>query len=172
MFFDTAAQLARVVVLGGCAYVALLVMVRVSGKRTLAKLNAFDLVVTVALGSVLATIALSADVALAEGAAAFAILIAAQYAVAWTSSRSRAVRRAVKAEPSLLVVRGQLRPHAMASSRITLEEVHQAIRSHGFGALDAVGAVVLETDGSFSVIGVDKLGDGSALGDLRAGPVP
>jgi uncharacterized membrane protein YcaP (DUF421 family) len=40
---------------------------RVSGKRTLAKMNAFDLVVTVALGSTLATILLSADVSLAEG---------------------------------------------------------------------------------------------------------
>jgi uncharacterized membrane protein YcaP (DUF421 family) len=57
----------RVAVVSIAAYVALLVFLRVSGKRTLSKMNAFDLVVTVALGSTLATVILSKQVALAEG---------------------------------------------------------------------------------------------------------
>jgi uncharacterized membrane protein YcaP (DUF421 family) len=50
----------------------------VSGKRTLSKLDAFDLIVTVALGSTLATVLLSRDVALAEGIVAFALLVGLQ----------------------------------------------------------------------------------------------
>ena len=50
----------------------LVIFLRLSGKRTLSKMNAFDLVVTVALGSTLATVLLTKDVALADGALAFA----------------------------------------------------------------------------------------------------
>ena len=57
MFFDSWTALGRVLLVGTLAYVALVAILRISGKRTLTKLNAFDLVVTVALGSTLATIA-------------------------------------------------------------------------------------------------------------------
>ncbi|MDP9398666.1 MAG: hypothetical protein M3P96_13010 [Actinomycetota bacterium] len=49
----------RVLVVGGLAYLALVALLRISGKRTLAKLNAFDLILTVALGSTLATVLLT-----------------------------------------------------------------------------------------------------------------
>jgi len=78
---------------GVLAYVALVVFLRVSGKRTLSKMNAFDLVVTVALGSTLATVLLSKDVALAEGVLAFALLISLQFVVTWSSVRARWVRQ-------------------------------------------------------------------------------
>ncbi|HAD46718.1 MAG TPA: DUF421 domain-containing protein, partial [Alcanivorax sp.] len=66
---------------------------RVSGKRTLAKMNAFDLVVTVAIGSTLATIVLSKSVALAEGLLALALLIGMQFAISWSSTRMPWLRR-------------------------------------------------------------------------------
>ena len=75
MLFDTWFGLVRIVVVGTAAYAALVLILRVSGKRTLAKLNAFDLVVTVALGSTLATVLLSKSVALAEGLLGFALLV-------------------------------------------------------------------------------------------------
>jgi uncharacterized membrane protein YcaP (DUF421 family) len=97
MFFDTWWGLARIIVVGVLAYAALVLLLRVSGKRTLSKMNAFDLIVTVALGSTLATVLLSKDVSLAEGALAFALLIGLQFTVTWLSVRSLAVRRVVKA---------------------------------------------------------------------------
>jgi hypothetical protein len=66
VFYDDWQGLIRVVVVGSAAYTALIVLLRVSGKRTLAKLNAFDFIVTVTLGSTLATVLLSSTVALAE----------------------------------------------------------------------------------------------------------
>ena len=62
---------------------SLYLILRISGKRTLAKMNAFDFVVTVALGSTLATVFLSKDIALAEGLFAFALLAGLQRIVAW-----------------------------------------------------------------------------------------
>lgn len=48
MFYDDWSGLVRVVVVGTCAYLALVALLRISGKRTLAKLNAFDFVITIA----------------------------------------------------------------------------------------------------------------------------
>ena len=70
MWFDDWSDIVRVLIVGTAAYVGLVALLRISGKRTLAKLNAFDLVVTVAFGSTLATILLSSDVSYAEGVTA------------------------------------------------------------------------------------------------------
>ena len=66
MLFDSWVGLGRVIVAGILAYAGLILLLRISGKRTLSKMNAFDLVVTVALGSTLATVLLSRSVALAS----------------------------------------------------------------------------------------------------------
>lgn len=100
MFFDAWSDIVRALTLGALSYLALVALVRTAGKRTLAKLNAFDLVVTVAFGSTLATIILSGDVSLAEGGAALALLVALQYVVAWTSVRLPVVRQLAKSEPT------------------------------------------------------------------------
>ncbi|GAA3463626.1 DUF421 domain-containing protein [Saccharothrix longispora] len=166
MFFDSWTGLLRVVVVGVCAYAALVVLLRLSGKRTLAKMNAFDLVATVALGSTLATVLLTSDVALAEGVLALALLIGAQFAVAWTSVRVGRFRRAVKSTPALLVWQGRLRDRELREQRVSRSEVLQAVRSQGVGGLDRVAAVVLETDGSFSVIPASSAGGLDALDDV------
>lgn len=83
MLFESWYGLLRVVVVAPLAYGGLVLILRVSGKRMLTKLNAFDLVVTVALGSTLATILLSKTVPLLEGLTAFVMLAAMQFVVAW-----------------------------------------------------------------------------------------
>jgi hypothetical protein len=67
MLFRSWSDVGRVLAMSLLVYPTLVLVLRVSGKRTLAKMNAFDLVVTVALGSTLATILLSADVSRVEG---------------------------------------------------------------------------------------------------------
>ena len=151
MLFQSWSDLFRVVLVGTLAYVALVAMLRSSGKRTLAKLNAFDLVVTVAIGSTLATILLSKTVTLFEGLTALLLLIGLQWAVTATSVRSRRVARLVRSEPQLLVHRGETCPDAMRRERITHSELDTVLRSAGLASPDQAQAVVLESDGSFSV---------------------
>jgi uncharacterized membrane protein YcaP (DUF421 family) len=107
MFFDSWAGLGRVLLVGPLAYVALVTILRISGKRTLTKLNAFDLVVTVALGSTLATVLLSKSVALAEGVMAIALLVFFQFAITWLSVRSGGFRDLIKSEPTLIMHQGE-----------------------------------------------------------------
>jgi uncharacterized membrane protein YcaP (DUF421 family) len=152
IFFDSWMSLGRVLVIGVLAYVALVLTLRVSRKRTLTKLNAFDLVVTVALGSVLATVLLSKDVALAEGVLAIAVLISLQYAITWGSVRSPWFSGVIKSEPTLLVRGGTFIDSAMRKQRLTRQEVLAALRRDGVRTLEEAEAVILETDGSISVI--------------------
>ena len=159
MLFQGWAGIGRVALVGTLAYFGLVLGLRVSGKRTLAKLNAFDLVVTVALGSTLATILLSRSVALVEGLAAFALLIGLQWAVAFASVRSNRMARLVRSEPTLLMHRGELCPDAMRRERVTRHEIGQVLRAHNPDDPDAVNSVILESDGSFSVIGRGKNGE-------------
>ncbi len=152
MFFQGWAGIIRTVVVGTLAYVLLVVALRVSGKRTLAKLNAFDLVITVAFGSTLASILLSESIALAEGATALVLLIVLQYGVAYASVRSEALAGLVRSEPTLLLRNGEMLPRAMRRARITREELETVIRTNGQRGFEGIEAVVLESDGSFSVI--------------------
>lgn len=164
IFFQSWAGLGRILLAGALAYLALIVLLRISGKRTLSKMNAFDLVVTVALGSLLASVLLSKDVPLAEGVLAFAVLIGLQYVISWLSRRSPRFEALVKSDPALLLYRGRFLERAMRRERVAEVEVLAAIRSHGVADAAEVEAVVLETDGSFSVI--PGSGDGPA-GSLR-----
>ena len=151
MFFDGWSGLVRVLVVGPCAYAALIMLLRASGKRTLAKLNAFDFVVTVALGSTLATVLLSSSVALAEGVLALALLVGLQYVVAWASVRSKRIERLVKSEPQLVYHHGFLLD-AMRRERVTADELSQSARRQGHADLAQVTAIVLETDGTLTIL--------------------
>lgn len=152
MIFQGWDGIMRTLVVGTAAYALLIVSLRASGKRTLAKLNAFDLIVTVALGSTLATILLSPDVALAEGLAALGLLIALQYLVAFLSVRSTGFSRLVRSEPTLLLRDGAFCTAAMRRERVTRQEIETVVRSAGKQDVDDIAAVILESDGSFSVI--------------------
>jgi uncharacterized membrane protein YcaP (DUF421 family) len=152
LFFNNWTELLRTLVLGVLAYISLIVLLRIAGKRTLAKMNAFDFIVTVALGSILATILLSKDVPLAKGTLAVALLVALQFLITWSSVRLPWIRDIVTGEPSLLYYRSSYVEAALRKTRTTRSEVEAAVRSAGLGSLEKVEAVVLETDGSISVI--------------------
>lgn len=159
--------LVETVVTGVVAYLALVLLLRVSGKRTLAAMNAFDLVVTVALGSTLSAVLISKDVSALQGFVAFLTLIALQFAVTWTSVRVPLVRSIARSSPVVLARHGELAHEAMRRARVTPSEVTQAIRSDGHGSIRDVAAVVLETDGSFSVVPAgDHLDALDALDDV------
>lgn len=167
MFFESWSGLARIIIIGVCAYLALLVLLRVSGKRTLSKMNAFDFVITVALGSTLATIILSRDTPLAEGVLALGLLIFLQFAITWLAVRSQAINRLVKTEPRLLLHRGAFLHSVMKAERIPEEEVFQALRTQGIASPAEVEAVVLETDGTLSVVKKPSAGESGALADVH-----
>lgn len=171
MFFNSWEDIGRLLLVGTLAYIGLICLLRISGKRTLAKMNAFDLVVTVSLGSILSSAVLSKDVSLAESLTAFALMIGLQYIVAWSSVRIAAVRNLVKSEPTLLCYQGQILSAALLSQRVAAEEVRAAIRGQGTARVEDVEAVILETDGSFSVLPRTSAPATAAIPDLKRYPL-
>jgi uncharacterized membrane protein YcaP (DUF421 family) len=165
--FASVETLGRTLAAAVLAYVAAIVLLRVSGKRTLSKWNAFDFVVTIALGSSLATMILSNQTSIAQGVVALAALIALQYVVTWLSVRAQAVQRAVKATPQVLLYHGRFIEEALKRERVTQEEIRATLRAHGIASVEGVGAVVLETDGSMSVVADLAPGKSSAMQDVR-----
>lgn len=165
--FDGWSGPVRIVVTGVLAYLALLLFLRVAGKRTLSKWNEFDFAITVALGSVLANAVVSETLPLADGVAGIAVLVGLQYVLTHLAMRSPRVRRVIQSRPTLLLRDGRLLEDAMRDQRVGEVEIRAAIRGGGFGCYDKVAAVVLETNGTFSVIGVEHLGSGSALCDVE-----
>lgn len=152
MFFDGWSGILRMLAVGVPAYAALVLLLRIGGKRTLAKLNAFDLVVTVAFGSILATALLDATLPLADVIVAFALLVILQFIVTWSSLRSRTVDRVLRNDPTALYERGEYLEEVMRRERVKPSEVMAAVRSQGLDDLDHVERVVLEADGSLSVV--------------------
>lgn len=163
MYFDDFSDLLRVLAVAPLAYLWLVALLRVSGKRTLAQLNAFDFIVTVALGSTLATVILNSSVAWAEGALALGVLVVLQFVVAWVSVRVTWFRRSVTSTSTVVLRDGQVDHAALAGERISEASLRQAVRSSGIGGLERVAAVVLEPDGTLSVIPAGELGSGSAM---------
>lgn len=157
------ARLVKTLLLGTISYAALIAMLRVSGKRTLAQMNAFDFVVTVALGSTLSAILVSPEVSLAQGVLALALLVALQFVVTYGAVRLNWIARFVKNEPAMLLYRGEMLSDALRRERVAPAEVEQAVRAQGYLTLAEVHAVVLETDGTFSVIPEEPAGEASAL---------
>ena len=151
MFFQNWEGIVRTLIVGTLAYAALVLFLRTSGKRTLAKLNAFDLVVTIALGSTLSSTLLQESVALAEGATAFAVLIVLQLVVAQLSIRWPWFAKLARSEPTLIARNGSFCQDALRRERVTEDEATAAIRTAGAEDVSAVEFMVLETDGTISV---------------------
>ena len=167
-FFDSWSSLLHTALAGVLAYAALVLLLRTSGKRTLAKLNAFDLVVTVALGSTLASVMTSSSLPLANGLLALGLLVALQFVVASLATRLPWFNRLLKSEPTLLFYQGRMLDAALRRSRLNRDEILATVRSSGTGDLADVHAVILETDGSLSVVPAsDEPPTSSALADVR-----
>lgn len=169
MWFEGWGSLARVVVLGSIGYLALVALLRVSGKRTLSKMNAFDFVVTITLGSVFGGLLLDDSVSLAEGVTALALLIGLQWLMTALYVRSTRFERLIKGEPQLLYDRGRYLDGVLKRERITREEVQAAMRaSKVVDHRDALA--VLETDGSVTVITTAEESQPMAMEGVRRGP--
>ena len=166
-FFDGWYNMGRAAALSSLGFVALIAILRVSGKRTLSKLNVFDFVFVVAVGSVFAASIVEKDVTLLEGLAAITTLVVLQAVLAEVAARSDPFARLINGEPALLFSHGQFLRRTMKKERITEEEVRAAIRQQGVERIEDADAVVLENDGTLTVAWAAKKPGASSLIDAK-----
>lgn len=152
LFFNDWTSFFKTLIMTVLAYFSMVFILRASGKRTLSKMNAFDFVVTVALGSSLATVALNTNISLANGVLVFFLLIFLQYLISWLAVRIPAVKKIITSQPALLLYQGKILPDVLKHERITKEELYMQARKKGFGSLEEVGIIVLETTGDLTLM--------------------
>lgn len=145
------------------SYLTLFIFIRISGKRTLAKLNAFDFVVTVTLGSTLSSMIL-AKVTIAEGCVALLVIIVLQYLLAFAAKKSHRLEKVINCSPTLLFYNGQFLEDAMEREVITTEEIYAEIRKYRLEHLNDVRAVVMELNGEITVV---KKSEGTGVSSLE-----
>ena len=97
---------------------------------------------------------------------ALGLLIGLQFVITWIAVRFKWAEKLVKAEPTLLFDRGEFKREAMKRQRVDEAEVRMAIRGEGVAAVEEIEAVILETDGNFSVIKKSATDSRSALEDV------
>lgn len=152
IWFDSWESILRIIVITPVAYFALVFLLRISGKRTLAKMNAFDFVVTIALGSILASVVLNKNIPLANGVIALLLFIGFQFLLTWLAVRVKKVKTLITSSPSLIFYKGNFLHTTMKKERITVEEIYSAARRQGISTLDSIDMIILETTGDMAII--------------------
>lgn len=152
IFFNNWESIIRIFIVTISAYFLMVFFLRISGKRTLSKMKAFDFIVTIALGSSLATVALNKNVPLAKGALVFFLLILMQFFITWLSVRVKKIKKIITSEAVLLLYKGEVLNNILTQKRITIEEIYLAAREKGITSLSNIDAVILETTDDITVV--------------------
>ncbi|QDU59425.1 hypothetical protein Pan216_02530 [Planctomycetes bacterium Pan216] len=158
-WFESWDSLYKIAVSALVGYLILIVYVRLAGKRSTSKMNNFDWMVTVAVGSVFASMAILKDVTVADGALAMALLLGFQYLLTTATSHWEWARGLFLATPSILYANEQFDDAEMRKQRVCRGEIISAIRERGIGSLREVAVVTLEPDAEMSVVIKGKDGE-------------
>jgi uncharacterized membrane protein YcaP (DUF421 family) len=170
MLFSSWSDIGRVVLASALAFLLIVALLRVVGQQALARMSGFDVVFTVTMGSVIATMAVSRDVSLADGVAALLTMLLLQELIRRFQSRSLRVHHLVREAPRVLLWDGMLLEDRLRDSSVSADEVRAAVRKVGLRSLGDALIVVLENDGEWSVIAKSEgQSDESALFGL---PIP
>lgn len=148
---------------GTVGYLTLVILLRGTGPRTMAKMTPLDFIIAVTLGSAFGRVVTASDVGLAQAVVALVLLVGVQWALASIRAKWPAMRRVLDTPPVLLYYDRDFQSKALHKHRLTEADVHSAVRQSGHGSLDGVQVVILHQDGSLGVIAEGSMGDGSSL---------
>lgn len=175
MLFDSWHSTLHVAIRAAIAYLVIVAALRMIGEQALAKMSAYDLIVTITLGSVVAEIPFAQHIAVVDGIAIMITFVLLQEMIRWAQARSRAARKLVAERPRLVVWDGHVLDDRVQRWHLTVDEIRAAVRRAGVASISDVQAVVLENDGDWSVVrrrdcGADHSAfDGLDLPEDRAG---
>jgi uncharacterized membrane protein YcaP (DUF421 family) len=170
MFFHSWSDIGRVVVVSASLFLLVVAILRIVGQQALAKMSGFDIVFTVTLGSVLATVAVTRDITVSEALAALVTMLALQEVIRRLQSRYLVAHHLVRQAPDVLVWNGDLLEDRLRATNISADEIRSAVRKAGLRSIGDARIVVLENDGEWSVI--PKRSEASDESALYGLPIP
>jgi uncharacterized membrane protein YcaP (DUF421 family) len=132
-------------------YLALVILTRISGKRSFSKMSSFDFALTVAIGSIMATVILSKSVSLQDGILALIVIYSIQMLIAF-ARRYQPIRKIMDNKPTLLMKDGKLIKGSLDKCKVTESDLKAKLREANVIQLSEVKAVVFESTGDISVL--------------------
>ncbi|HKR55896.1 MAG TPA: YetF domain-containing protein [Gemmatimonadales bacterium] len=139
-------------------YLAVLVGLRLTGKRQLGQLSAFDFVLLLIIANAVQNAMVGPDTSLIGGLVAAAVLLLWHAVIDRVRRASRTAAKFLGGSAVLLIYRGKILHDHLTREHITSDELLQALREHGVGAIEDVRMAALEPDGAVSVIREDEMG--------------
>lgn len=152
LFFDNIDKLVRIVITAVMVYVLIVLVTKISGKRSTSQLNNFDWIVTVMIGSLGASIILLEEIPFVEGGSAIVVLYVLQFLVTKYASISPPFSSVILSEPRIVFYQGQYLSEAMRAERLTQQELESAMRAEGIRNLNEIEAIVFESDATLTII--------------------
>lgn len=152
MFFSSWTDIGRVVATTAAVFTLIVLLLRVVGAQAVARMSGYDMVATVTLGSIVATVAVTRGITVSEGVAALVTLVALQEAFRFAQARWLAAHHAVRQPPIVVLWDGTLLEDRLRKHSVSADEVRAAVRKAGLASLAEARVVVLENDGDWSVV--------------------
>jgi uncharacterized membrane protein YcaP (DUF421 family) len=134
-------------------YVAIVILLRVFGKRELAQLNPFDLVVLLSVSNTVQNAIIGDDNTVSGGLIGALTLFAINYLTIRFLFKHRRLDQILEGSPTVLIEQGRVQREALAKELLTEVELLTVVHRQGFGDLDDVETCVLEPGGVFFVKG-------------------
>ena len=169
LIFNGWKPLIHIAVTGLIGYVALIIFLRLSGKRTLSRMNAYDMVMTMALGSVLTKAMLTPDQSIAETVFAIFLLILFQFLVSFAAFRWKWAATLAAPSPCVLYHDGQFIEAALRNERVRRSEIEDTVKEKGLTDMTMVDTVILAANGELSVLVRPKRAGSVTLRGHKAG---
>jgi uncharacterized membrane protein YcaP (DUF421 family) len=149
--FVLGAPLLEKVMRPAIVYVFLVAFLRVFGKRELAQLNPFDLVVLLSLSNTVQNAMIGNDNSVTGGVVGAFTLLLINYLVVRFLLRHRRLDQIFEGTPTTLIAHGRLIPEALARELLTRAEVLTVVHLQGFASLDEIETCILEPGGGFFI---------------------
>ncbi|AIY04547.1 hypothetical protein Plano_0582 [Planococcus sp. PAMC 21323] len=163
LLFDGWKSIFRVAVMCLLAYPFLILLLRLFGKRSLTKVNIFDFIITVTYGATLSSIITSEKVSFADGVVVFVMLTLLQFIVTKLAVKSKSFSDFIKATPTFLYYEDEFNEKLLLKEHLRKEDLRAKVRQEGLSSFEKVEAIVLEGDGSVSVIKKEDVQSKDAL---------
>jgi uncharacterized membrane protein YcaP (DUF421 family) len=153
--FTVGAPVAEKILRPALVYIFLVVVLRIFGKRELAQLNPFDLVVLLSLSNTVQNAIIGNDNSLSGGLIGAFALLALNYLVVRFLFRHRRLDEILEGEPSVMIEHGCVKEEALAKELLTTAELMTVLHRQGFETVEEVERCVLEPGGTFDIKGID-----------------
>lgn len=158
--FDSWNDLLWIFLMSILIYPTLLLILRIFGKRSLANMNMFDFIITVAYGNTLASILVTQSISYADGTLVIFMLALLQFLVSKIQTRIELFRKITQAKPVFLYYQGEFDEEVIRQQRFQQADLRMAVRKQGFVSFQQIDALILEGDGTISAV---KKGDDTSL---------